>query len=347
MNTFSPKHSYSVKGFAILLLLFYHLFSSQYELLVMEVNYFPFPLEGFLTFSRFGNICVAVFVFMTAFGISRGLFDQSDFTPYKAYSQATRRFFKLMADFFIMFLSVNLLWWRKFDYTAIYGIGKQGVLNFFLNATGIHSFLETPTLNITWWYMKIAYVLIFLIPLIVIITKYIGYPILILSLIFPFVIPLSGDIERYLFTAVLGVCTAYGKLPEKFMNSRLPLFLQWPIGIAGFLFCIILRQNEFINTHYLFFVDGIIALFLLYFCGILLNRIPILNVILQFIGKHSMNIYCVHTFFYMILWKQYIYHFKYAGVTFLLLLICSLLYSVLLEVIKKSLVVIFKKYINK
>ena len=342
MNTFSPKHSYSVKGAAILLLLFYHLFHNQYEVLAMEVNYSPFPLTSFLTFARFGNICVSVFVYMTAFGISRKLFSQQDFTPHKAYSQAARRFFKLMADFFFLFLSVNLLWQKNFDYMSLYGTGKQGLLNFLLNATGLHSFFETPTLNVTWWYMKIAYTLIFLVPLIAIITKHIGYPILIISLMVPFVIPLSGDIERYLFTAVLGVCTAYGNIPEKIMNSRLPLFLQWPLGIAGFIFCILLRQNDFIHTNYLFFVDGIIALFLLYFCGILLNRIPIVNHILQFIGKHSMNIYCVHTFFYLLLWRQYIYQFKYAGVTFLLLLICSLLYSVVLELCKKYIVIVFK-----
>ena len=110
MNTFSIKHSYSVKGVAILLLLFYHLFASKYEVLAMGVNYEPFPLETFRILANFGHICVAIFVFMTAFGISRGLFDQQELTPYKAYSQATKRFLKLMADYLFLFLSVNILW---------------------------------------------------------------------------------------------------------------------------------------------------------------------------------------------------------------------------------------------
>ena len=337
MKFFNLKHTYSVKGVAILLLLFYHLFSNPYEVLAMEVNYSPFPQSMFLTFAQFGNVCVAVFVFMTAFGISRGLFNQQDFTTHQAYAQANHRFFKVMTDFFIVFLSANLLWWKKIDYASIYGIGKQGILNFLLNATGLHTFFEGPTLNVTWWYMKIAYVLIFLVPMIAILTKHIGYPVLIISLITPFVIPISCDMDRYLFTVTLGVCTAYGNWPEKIMNSKIPLFLQWPSGIAAFVFFVVFRQNEFIHANYLFIVDGLIALFLLYFSGILLDRIPILNCILQFIGKHSMNIFLVHTFFYSIFWRKYIYHFKYAGVTFLVLLSCSLLYSVLLEFVKKYL----------
>lgn len=343
MNTFSLKHSYNVKGVAILLLLFYHLFNNPYEVLAMEVNYAPFPFEGFLTFSQFGNICVSIFVFMTAYGISRGLFSQQELTPHKAYSQAAKRFFKLMADYLILFLSVNVLWWKKFDYASVYGIGKQGMLNFILNATGLHSLLETPTINVTWWYMKVAYVLIFLVPLLFFVTRSIGYPILIISLMLPFVVPLSYELEQYLFTAALGVCAAYGKLPEKIMNLRVPMILQWVIGILGFGLCVVFRQNEFIHENYLFFADGVIAVFFLYFGGILLVRIPILSSLLQFIGKHSMNIYCVHTFFYLILWRQFIYQFKYAGVTLLLLLVCSLLYSVVLEFVKKYLMILFGK----
>ena len=343
MNSFSIKNSYNVKGVAILLLLLYHLFSGQYKIMLMEVNHFPFSLDSFRTFSEFGHICVAIFVFMTAFGISRGLFTQQEHTLNKAYSQATNRFFSLMMDYIAVFLSVNFLWWRRFDYASIYGIGKQGILNFLLNATGLHSFLDTPTMNVTWWYMKIAYVLIFLVPLIAIITKSIGYPILLISLMFPYVIPMSYDIERYLFTAVLGVCAAYGKWPEKLMNIKVPIFLQWVCSIAIGVVCVFLRQNDFIQENYQFFADGIIALFFLYFAGVLLARIPILSTALQFVGKHSMNIYCVHTFFYLILWRNFIYQFKYAGVTVLVLLGCSLLYSVVLELVKKQLVVLWQK----
>ena len=71
-NQFTRTHSNMAKGLAILLLLAYHLFENEELITSMEVNYTPFSLEGFLCFSGFGNICVSMFVFLTAFGIARG-----------------------------------------------------------------------------------------------------------------------------------------------------------------------------------------------------------------------------------------------------------------------------------
>jgi len=337
MKTFSKNNSFIVKGLAILLLLNYHLFTSPFLNAAMGVDHRPFSEDVFLTFSRFGNICVALFVFMTAFGISRSLLSQAELTVELAYSQATKRFFTLMLNFFLLYLSVNLLWWYRFDYTTTYGIGKQGLLRRLIDSLGLHQLTGTPTLNETWWYMKLAYLLIFLVPLLTLLIRKVGYTLLILSLLFPVLIPMDPDMKRYFFTAALGVCTAYGSWPEKLMNKSLPKLLQWPVGIAGFVFCVILRQNKFIQENYLYIVDGPICLFLVLFSGILLAEIPLLKQVLSFIGKHSLNIYLVHTFFYLLLWQKYIYYFKPAGITFLLLLGASLLYSVLLEWVKKGL----------
>lgn len=340
MRTFTKNNSFIVKGFAILLLLIYHLFGNEFVVAAMEVDYRPFPLSGFLTFAVFGNLCVSVFVFMTAFGISSSLFSQKELTTENAYTQATRRFFTLMLNFFLLYLSVNLLWWYKFDYAATYGIGKQGLLNMLLDSMGLHNLAGTSTMNVTWWYMKLAYLLIFLVPLLALITKKIGYIVLILSLMFPVLIPIDPDIERYLFTTVLGVCAGYGKWPDKIMNRKVlnikgTLLLQWLLGVTGFVACVILRQNKFIQENYLYLVDGVVSLFLVYFAGILFAGVPILKNILQFIGKHSLNIYLIHTFFYLLLWQKYIYYFKHAGIILLLLLGISLVYSIMLECMKK------------
>lgn len=335
MKTFSKTNSSVVKGFSILLLLNYHLFNSQYTIAAMEVNHSPIPLSAFLTFANFGNICVSLFVFMTAFGISRSLFSQKDLSAEKAYSQATRRFFTLMLNFFLLYLSVNLLWWSHFDYTKIYGIGKQGLLNRLLDALGLHHITSTGTLNVTWWYMKLAYLLIFLVPFLAFWVQKLGYTILLLSLMLPIILSVDPDVKRYLFTAVLGVCAAYGNWPEKLMNKSCPRLLQWALGIAAFLTCIVIRQNAFIQANYLFVVDAPICLLLLFFAGILLANVPLLKNVLSFIGRHSLNIYLVHTFFYLLLWREFIYSFRFAGITLLLLLCTSLLYSVILEWAKK------------
>ena len=105
---FSKENTNVVKGFAIILLLIYHLFENENLVTSLEVNYAPFGLADFLTFTGFGNICVAVFVFLTGYGISKGLYAREGITVKEAYGQATKRFFKLMGNFAVLFASVNV-----------------------------------------------------------------------------------------------------------------------------------------------------------------------------------------------------------------------------------------------
>lgn len=340
---FTKKQTLAVKGLAILLLLTYHLFETEHLVTSMNVNYAPFELPDFLMFTGFGNICVAVFVFLTAYGIAKGLLEAGEITAQQAYGQATKRFLRLMLNFVILYASVNALWWYKFDYRSLYGEKKQGFLYMLTDATGLSMFFDTPTLNMTWWYMEIAYLLIFLVPFLVWLVKKIGYPILLLALFVPAMIVVQPDLERYLFTAVVGVCAAYGKWPEWLMSRKWNPVLQWVAAFAGFAVCVLVRQNFAVQESYVHIVDAFVALFLVWFAGVLLDSVPVLSTILEFIGKHAMNIYLVHTFFYMALWQKYIYQFKYAGLILLVLLAVCLIYSIVLEGLKKGVQFLIKK----
>ncbi|MDR0964451.1 MAG: acyltransferase family protein [Clostridium sp.] len=341
---FTKNFSFSAKGLAILLLLMYHLFENEALISSMNVIYQPFSLSAFLTLTGFGNVCVSIFVFLTAFGIAKGLLSMESMTPALAYKQAVKRFVILMAHFVVLYLSINLLWWVKFDYQSLYGLNKQGFLYIITDATGLSMFFDTPTLNATWWYMEIAYLLIFLVPLLVWLTKKIGYPILLLAAFTPHIITFNYDVTRYLFVAVFGICAAYGKWTDKMLNLKIHLVFQWIIGIVGFVLCVLIRQNYVVYETYIHLIDAPIALFLIYLAT-LIGSIPLLGKALAFLGKHSFNIYLVHTFFYMALWQKYVYYFRYSWVTLLVLLISCLIYSILLEFFKK--VTGFKKLLAR
>lgn len=327
------------KGLAILLLLAYHLFENEEIIVSMDVIHAPFPRQGFLAFTGFGNICVSIFVFLTSFGIATGLYAQRESLGNRflkeAYGQAVKRFLALMKNFAVLYLSVNLLWWRKFDYPSLYGAGKQGILLALTDALGLPMFFGTPTLNETWWYMEIAYLLIFLVPLLAWFADRIGLPILLLAFFAPYVAVFQPDLKRYLFVAVFGVCAAHGRWLDRLLNLRLHPALVWAGGILGFPLCILIRQNYMVHEYYINLADAPIALFLIFVAAALLGSVPLLGKALAFLGKHSMNIYLVHTFFYLILWRHYIYHFRYAYVTFLLLLAACLVYSAALEIAKR------------
>lgn len=344
---FTKENTNIVKGFAIILLLIYHLFENENMVTSLEVNYAPFGLEDFLTFTGFGNICVAVFVFLTGYGISKGLYAREGITVKEAYGQATKRFFKLMGNFAVLFASVNVLWFKLFDYTSLYGPGKQGILHALTDATGLSVVLGTPTLTLTWWYMELAYILIFLVPALAFLTKKIGYPVILLALFAPSILQMGDDMNRYLFTAVLGVAAAYGDWPDKLRNRKWNKVVSWLLGIAAFILCVLVRQNAAVKASYLYLVDAPVALFLVYVGGVLLASVPVLNKCMEFIGKHSMNIYLVHSFFYMMLWQKFIYSFQYAPVIVVVLLVVCLLYSVVLEIVKKGVVIIYKKSFRK
>ncbi len=331
---FTKKDSLTAKGLAILLLLFYHLFYEEHVITAMEVNYAPLPKELFLMAAGFGNICVAVFVMITAYGITHKILSVPDMKPEDAYGQAVRRFRKLLAGFAALYVSVIVVWFYKFDLASLYGNGKQGLLLLLCDGIGMAQFFGTPTLNETWWYMALAYTFIFLVPLLAFCVKKVGIGLLWIAFFVPMMVGLNSDMGRYLFVAVFGVCAAYGNWFGKIFNLRLHPAVKWCIGIVGFAGCILLRQNAVVKDYFADYVDAPVAFFVICFAVMLLGTVPGLKQILGFIGKYSMNIYLVHTFFYLILFRDFIYRFKYAAVTFLLLVAVSLVYAVVLDAVK-------------
>ena len=347
MKTFTKEQSFMAKGVAIMLLLLYHLFHEKHVLDEMAVNYAPFSEDAFLRFAGFGNICVAIFVMLTAYGITVGLLGTEDITIKKVCEKSAGRFFKLMLNFFFVYVTMNLLCFPYLNYGSLYGVGKQGILSMLCDATGLSPILGTPMLNGTWWYMKLAYVLIFLVPFMALAVKKTGKAALLIGFLLPFIIQLDSDLERYFFVAVFGVVAACEKWPEKIMNLKIHPVIWWLIAIPGSVFCVLVRQNALVKDYFLNYLDALIAFFIICATVMTLGKIPVLKSVLKFLGKHSMNIFLAHTFFYMIVWRKYIYHFEYAVATFLILLGVSLLYSVVLELAKTGGLKIFKIMLKK
>lgn len=338
---FSKEDTMAVKGMAILALLFYHLFDYGDRVTMLQVDYRPFSLDFFLLVSGFGNICVAVFAFLSAYGIVKGIRSREKENGmqdmHAVYQQTLKRYLKLAANFLFMFLGVNLLWFSKFDYTGYYGEGIWGCFYIFLDAVGLAAICETPILNITWWYMELAILIIFFVPLLYLVVKKIGNYTILLGILFPMVVELNSDVKRYYLVVLLGVMAASGDWFEKLFLLNMPFWIQAVLGTALLAVCIPVRQNYGMYHSFAYLMDAPIALFFSWFVAKLLSGIKGMGSVLRFLGRHSMNIYFVHTFFYLILYQEFIYSFRYAGVIFLVLLACSLCFSLALETLKKLL----------
>lgn len=341
---FDKRNTQVVKGVAILCMLFYHLFENEQLVTSLQVDYRPLPLNVLLLLSGFGNICVAVFAFLSAYGITKGIMIWecknglavgAGESLKDVYSQATKRCVRLVGNFLAMFLSINLLWFSKFNYKGLYGGGWQGGLYVLLDALGLAEIFETPTINMTWWYMELAIVIIFAVPLLYLAAKKLGNYLLLLAVLLPVVVELGFDMKRYYFVVIFGVLAAVGGWFERVFTMKWPVWLQAVTGTVLLVFVVVFRQNYVVYNEFGYLVDAPIALFFAWYVSRFFGKIPGIWHALYFLGKHSMNIFFVHTFFYMAIYQKFIYSFRYAALIFVVLVAVSLVYSVVLEGVKK------------
>jgi peptidoglycan/LPS O-acetylase OafA/YrhL len=359
--SFDRDRTLSVKGVAILLLLFYHLFHEAEALQRLNVNYAPFSEKVFLTLAGFGNLCVGIFVFLTAFGICRKLEARevkgaaanspATNTPLASASgacsnagknpalriamkEACKRAGKLMGNFLILYLSAIVFFCRSLDLAGLYGPGKQGFLYGIADALGLAALFDTPQMNPTWWYMSLAYTLIFLVPLLRAAYKKVGPALIPIVFLVTLLVSMDEGLATYAPTAALGIWAAEERIPFRLSEQKKLSPDAWILPLLLLILMVPLRQNFYVQESFLPVVDAFAALLVVWVAGGLLHRIPVLRQVLQFLGKHSMNMYLIHTFFYLMVWQPYVYQFRYWFVTYLILIGLSLLYSMILEGIK-------------
>ena len=342
-KTFTKDDTLLVKGIAILFMLFYHLFETYERVNSLGVVYAPLSIDAFILISGFGNICVAIFAFLSAYGISRKLMELDSTDLRSWYKVSLKRYIKLLIGFLCIYASVTLLWFYKFDYVKLYGKGWQGALCGLLDAFGLAQVAGTPTLCETWWYMEIAIIIIFITPILLKVVKSMGNYSIIVGVLLPLIVELPFDFKRYYFVILLGVAAAHEEWFEKVNFEKVPKWARVLIGVVIFAALVIIRQNYFVYNNFAYLLDGAIAVFFTWFMKELFGGIPGLKQALRFLGKHSMNIYFIHSFIYMIIYQEFIYSFKYAGLIFLVLLAVCLVYSICLEGIKTSVVRIVRR----
>lgn len=347
MKEFTKENTLQVKGVAIMLMLMYHLFYPEWVLDEMQINYAPLSKEMVLNVASFGNICVAIFVMLTAYGLTKKVLSMEHVEMADLCKGSVKRFGKLMGNCLVVYGTMNLICFPYFQYETLYGKGKQGCLLMLCDALGLSHMLETPMLNETWWYLEIAYILIFLVPFLALLVKKVKNSLLLLGFLAPFVVHLDTDIGRYLFVAVFGVCMAYGGWLEKWINRKVPAIFYWILGILGTPIILFVRQNAVVQDYFMEYVDAIAAFFILVITVTTLGKVPVIRKILAFIGKHSMNIFLMHTFLYLLVFRKYVYYFKPAIASFMILLLSCLIYSVILEWLKANFWKIGKKLRRK
>lgn len=312
----SKSNSLILKGGGILLMLIHHLFYSEWS----QLLYNDITIHGVGVVNQIGHfckLCVAVFVFVSGYGLAA-----STSSGMKLKDFYWRRFKKLYLNYWyiwLLFVPVSIFVFGR-TFTEAYGDHSvvKGVLDFF----GLLPMFGFDSYNPTWWFYNCIIILYLLFPLL---NKWIirsTYPLVSLAITcgLLFFIPGINVISGYLFTFVVGMIMS--KMPVEWVNET----KWWQVLIA----LMMLSLWRLTKNCPIQIADGLLC------AGMALMVYQIkwgkwLRIVMESLGKHSMNIFLIHTFIYYFWFTDIIYITKNPFVIFLTLLSLSILLSALIE----------------
>lgn len=360
---FTKEHTMQMKGIAIIILLFHHCFLNAqrwatvpYEKLATTkgwgyypISFAPFSSHTIQYLASFSKICVAMFVFMTGYGMWISYESQKKKTTMSNYIK--KRMVTLMTGFLIIFVVTEILAIPTGRFIEVYGHDFRSVVYMIIDALGLAKLLGTPLFCLTWWYMSLAIVLIMIFPFVHSIMEKYQWVVVVASIIVPRACGFgqSTDLFRYLLAYTLGMYFAQhdllARIKEKFMEQNVAgKLLSLIVSLIGLAVIIKCRQNAWIGWKYLDFWDGFAAMYV-----IVISYIYILNgkwIVkgLGFLGKHSMNIFLIHSFYRDVFFHEFTYSFYYAWLDYIVLMAISLVTSIVLEWFKK--LIRYEKFID-
>ena len=360
---FTKEHTMQMKGIAIIILLFHHCFLNAqrwatvpYEKLATTkgwgyypISFAPFSSHTIQYLASFSKICVAMFVFMTGYGMWVSYESQKKKTTMSNYIK--KRMVTLMTGFLIIFVVTEILAIPTGRFIEVYGHDFRSVVYMIIDALGLAKLLGTPLFCLTWWYMSLAIVLIMIFPFVHSIMEKYQWVVVVASIIVPRACGFgqSTDLFRYLLAYTLGMYFAQhdllARIKEKFMEQNVAgKLLSLIVSLVGLAVIIKCRQNAWIGWKYLDFWDGFAAMYV-----IVISYIYILNgkwIVkgLGFLGKHSMNIFLIHSFYRDVFFHEITYSFYYAWLDYIVLMAISLVTSIVLEWFKK--LIRYEKFID-
>lgn len=360
---FTKEHTMQMKGIAIIILLFHQCFLNAqrwatvpYEKLATTkgwgyypISFAPFSSHTIQYLASFSKICVAMFVFMTGYGMWVSYESQKKKTTMSNYIK--KRMVTLMTGFLIIFVVTEVLAIPTGRFIEVYGHDFRSVVYMIIDALGLAKLLGTPLFCLTWWYMSLAIVLIMIFPFVHSIMEKYQWVVVVASIIVPRACGFgqSTDLFRYLLAYTLGMYFAQhdllARIKEKFMEQNVEgKLLSLIVSLIGLAVIIKCRQNAWIGWKYLDFWDGFAAMYV-----IIISYIYILNgkwIVkgLGFLGKHSMNIFLIHSFYRDVFFHEFTYSFYYAWLDYIVLMAISLVTSIVLEWFKK--LIRYEKFIE-
>lgn len=310
-NELSKEEVSSLKGIGILFMLFLHLFCTKDPNFITFINIGGVPLIYY--FALFCDAVVPIYCFSSGYG----LYISNQKGGSKFAQKNLIRIFKLMLNAWIIMILFSIV-------SIIVGKGSEMPANattFLKNA-----FLIENTYNGAWWFLQTYVILVLLSPLLIkIIDKIHPIPLILISgtiylisyiqKVNP-VIHVSNPALNSILSAVVLVGTSQimfivGMIfaKYKFISLIRSRFSEMR-AINIWCFLIILLMIAAHGVVQSLIVAPITALgFILLFS--LMKKSSFINKLLLFFADHSTNMWLIHMFFYLLLFKELVFWPRY------------------------------------
>ncbi|RDU22126.1 acyltransferase family protein [Anaerosacchariphilus polymeriproducens] len=351
--TFSKDDTLAIKGISILFMLTHHNFRVTTLFKDQIVNFAPFTQDFVVDIALFFKICVSLFVFVSSYGLALSLKNTIGKHEVKVGFQfekwLTTRLISVLSGYWFVFILSSIVCQFIDQRTTDIYFNKNlttGVMSMVVDFLGLGKLFGIKQLNGTWWYMSAAIMIIVFVPIIYFAFKKFGYILtLVLCIGLPRVLKLEHtgtDFKSYLFLVIMGMIIAeyniLGRLKEFKIVKNFYINKVIKFVVLSILICISYKAYLQLPMKQFWEIKlGIIPILVIYFSYEFITELPILGTILKFIGKHSMNIFLVHTFIRAYYLKDFTYSFQHFILIIAVLLLISIAISIVIEYFKKIL----------
>ncbi|OOM16558.1 acyltransferase family protein [Clostridium saccharobutylicum] len=329
------------KGIAIICMFIHHLFTFPNRIKGSSefISLFQFNGNNIeYWFGQYGRICVAMFLFFSGFGIYK------QFT--KNNADVSSNVFKRLKNLYVNYWTVFIIFIPISFFT---GYREFNLAEFFDNFIGYRS-----TYDGEWWFFELYVLVIATFPITVKLIKNSSvssfFKIMVLAVLSRTVyvslkdVPLFNTFAGTIFYGelnllltwlpcfLMGVTFAkfdlFPKISQKFKDNKLDNIFVY------LLICLVLMYIRFRNDDVIDFDYLIAPLYIL--CSVSIVKILKLNKIFIYLGKHSSNMWLVHSFFCYQYFQWWVYLPKISIFVLLWLTIITIATSIAIEFIKKQ-----------
>lgn len=311
---FTKAHTQIAKGLAITLMMIHHLF--RFPDRIQNMTYISILPLGKLRFEYllgdFGNICIAMFLFLSGYGLYISTIKKENFSLKDSWGKIIKFLISYWVVF-IIFVPIGLIW---FSDSARYHFN---IISFMANFFTLSSYY-----NSEWWFVRLYIELLLLFPLIKRILKrgiiasiatiFSFYIVAIIMELIPVILPklaflktsfIYGDIRNILFWQMT-FCSGYIIAKFKIFNGINIWMAEKKLDTGAFYIAVILIIiGVRIGCYYAFeiigkgnptYVDFILApIFTIISTNFIYKTKS--KKVFSVLGEHSMNMWLTHTFF--------------------------------------------------